>query len=125
VRSNPHALLPGHLRPPALRFRRTLALAIVLGSVGAIDLTPTADAAVFWGDLHAHSALSFDGSNSPDAFFRIANEWEILKATAASFNVDGRFVAFSGNEWTHEWHMNVYFLGDDGPLCVNCTRPAT
>ncbi|MEW6269217.1 MAG: CehA/McbA family metallohydrolase [Thermodesulfobacteriota bacterium] len=93
--------------------------------------------AAYFGDLHAHSALSDDATNPPDAFFRVArdvagldfvvlsdhdaflddNEWEILKTTAASFHVPGRFVTFSAVEWTHRWHMNVYFQRDDERYC--------
>lgn len=98
---------------------------------------------MYFGDLHAHSALSDDATNPPDAFFRVArdvagldfvvlsdhdaflteNEWEILKTTAASFHVPGRFVTFSAIEWTHRWHMNVYFAGDDDDACASRDCP--
>lgn len=100
-----------------------------------------ARAAVFWGDLHAHSGLSNDGTGTADNFFTVARdvigldfvmlsdhdifldaiEWDILRATAASFNDEGTFVAFSSNEWTRTWHMNVYFQYDDEVLCRSCT----
>jgi predicted metal-dependent phosphoesterase TrpH len=68
-----------------------------------------ATGAAYFGDLHAHSALSDDATNPPDAFFGVArdvagldfvvlsdhdaflteNEWEILKTTAASFHCRG------------------------------------
>lgn len=110
-----------------------------------ILLLPAASrAAVYFGDLHAHSALSDDATNPPDAFFRVArdvagldfvvlsdhdafmteNEAEILKTTAASFDLPGRFVAFPGIEWTHHWHMNAYFRDDDAPYCLRCPEAA-
>lgn len=102
-----------------------------------------ARATAYFGDLHAHSALSDDATNPPDAFFRVArdvagldfvvlsdhdafmteNEAEILKTTAASFDVPGRFVAFPGIEWTHRWHMNAYFVHNDEPYCVRGDCP--
>ena len=123
---------------------RSLALAaasvaLVLSAAGA------ARATAYFGDLHAHSALSDDATNPPDAFFRVArdvagldfvvlsdhdafmteNEAEILKATAASFDLPGRFVAFPGIEWTHRWHMNAYFRDDDVPYCLrDCPEAA-
>ena len=125
--------------------RLAACLARVLRSVGiaaaalAAAMLPVRDAAAaaYFGDLHAHSALSDDATNPPDAFFRVArdvagldfvvlsdhdaflteNEWEILKTTAASFHVPGRFVTFSAIEWTHRWHMNVYFAADDEAAC--------
>lgn len=98
----------------------------------------SAQATAYFGDLHAHSALSDDATNPPDAFFRVArdvaaldfvvlsdhdafmteNEAEILKTTAASFDVPGSFVALPGIEWTHRWHMNAYFVHDDEPYCL-------
>ncbi len=109
-------------------------------AAATIQLAPAVHAAVFWGDVHAHSGLSNDATGTPDGFFTVArdvvgldfvvlsdhdvlltpNEWDILRATAASFNQDGLFVAFSALEWTRAWHMNVYFLGDDEPICTGC-----
>lgn len=45
------------------------------------------------------------------------NEWATLTALADSFNDPGRFVTFLGIEWTHAYHMNVYFRGADGAFC--------
>lgn len=104
---------------------------------------PTATSAtVFWGDVHAHSGLSNDGSGTAENFFIVARdvvgldfvvlsdhdsfltaeEWDILRTTAASFNNEGQFVAFSATEWTHRWHMNVVFLHDDEPFCPECNN---
>jgi len=126
---------------PAIDTIRCFVVAILL----AASLVPPCDAgaAAYFGDLHAHSALSDDATNPPDAFFRVArdvagldfvvlsdhdaflteNEWEILKTTAASFHVPGRFVTFSAIEWTHRWHMNVYFAGDDETACASRDCP--
>lgn len=108
-------------------------LLVALGSL----VPSAARAAVFWGDVHAHSGLSNDATGTPDNFFIVARdavgldfvvlsdhdifltpeEWDILRMTATSFNNEGQFVAFSSTEWTHRWHMNVYFLHDDEPFC--------
>jgi len=127
------------------RIRRSACrLGAVVALLGATaSATREAGAAAYFGDLHAHSALSDDATNPPDAFFRVArdvagldfvvlsdhdaflteNEWEILKTTAASFHVPGRFVTFSAIEWTHRWHMNVYFAGDDESACASRDCP--
>lgn len=109
-------------------------------TLGAALVTPSAHAAVYWGDLHAHSELSNDGTGSATNFFTVARdvigldfvvlsdhdvfltplEWDLLKITAASFNVDHSFVAFSAVEWTRAWHMNVYFQNDDEAFCGQC-----
>lgn len=117
-----------------------LLLTLLLALAGA----PSADADVFFGDLHAHSALSLDATGDVDSFFTTARdvahldfvvlsdhniflteeEWLILKATAAAYNDEGTFVAFSGYEWTNRWHMNVYFQGDGENVCLLCIPPS-
>lgn len=98
-------------------------------------------AAIYFGDIHAHSDLSNDATGTPDNFFVVARdvvgldfvvlsdhdvfltpeEADINRITAASFNQEGRFVTFSGVEWTHRWHMNAYFRPDDVPYCLSAT----
>jgi hypothetical protein len=117
---------------------RTSLLVVTVALALAALSASHARATAYFGDLHAHSALSDDATNPPDAFFRVArdvagldfvvlsdhdafmteNEAEILKTTAASFDVPGRFVAFPGIEWTHRWHMNAYFVRNDEPYCL-------
>ena len=100
-----------------------------------------ARATVYWGDVHAHSGVSNDGSGTVDNFFTVARdvvgldfvvlsdhdifttpaEWDLSRAVAASFTQDGRFVALSGTEWTHEWHMNAYFVDYPEPQCLLLT----
>jgi hypothetical protein len=129
--------------PSSVRLHRAPRIAVLLCAtivgVVAIALAPGAAlATAYFGDLHAHSALSDDATNPPDAFFRVArdvagldfvvlsdhdaflteNEAEILKTTADSFDVPGEFVAFPGIEWTHRWHMNAYFTSSDAPYCL-------
>ena len=121
-------------------------LLVAVAALALVELFAThAHATAYFGDLHAHSALSDDATNPPDAFFRVArdvagldfvvlsdhdafmteNEAEILKTTAASFDVPGRFVAFPGIEWTHRWHMNAYFVRNDEPYCLrDCPEAA-
>jgi hypothetical protein len=115
----------------------------------ALDASVPARAAIFFGDLHGHSGLSNDATGSADNFFTVARdvarldfvvlsdhdiflipaEVEVLTTMAASFNQEGTFVAFSGVEWTHAWHMNAYFRDDDEPYClgkiggVSCGHP--
>ena len=90
-------------------------------AVAVIASAPARVAAdVFFGDTYAHSGLSNDATGSPDTFFTVARdlagldfvvlsdhdvfltptEVEVLKTTAASFDQEGTFVAFSGVEWT-------------------------
>lgn len=130
----------GHPSRVGPRLRIATFAVVLAASLGAVR---DAGAAAYFGDLHAHSALSDDATNPPDAFFRVArdvagldfvvlsdhdaflteNEWEILKTTAASFHVPGRFVTFSAIEWTHRWHMNVYFAGDAETACASRDCP--
>src|SRR5262249_15707945 len=127
------------------RGRRSVAgpLALAVAALLAGTVARDAGATAYFGDLHAHSALSDDATNPPDAFFRVARdvagldfvvlaeqevlltekEVSILKSTAASFLVPGRFVSFSGEEWTHRWHMNVYFQRDDERYCIGSSCP--
>jgi hypothetical protein len=122
---------------------RLVARLVLWGLVALGGRPVPAHAAVFWGDLHAHSGLSNDATGTPENFFTVARdvvgldfvvlsdhdifitpaEWDILRMTANSFNDEGQFVAFSASEWTHLWHMNVYFLHDDQPFCPCSDAP--
>lgn len=133
-----HAMPPLSARSSAVASRSLRRFATATVAVTALLTPSVAHATAYFGDLHAHSALSDDATNPPDAFFRVArdvagldfvvlsdhdafmteNEAEILKTTAASFDVPGRFVAFPGIEWTHRWHMNAYFVRNDEPYCL-------
>lgn len=75
---------------------------------------------VYWGDLHAHSGLSFDTNCSTQELYNFAkltssldfiiasdhdihsssSDWEESKLLANSNNEPGEFVAFLGYEWT-------------------------
>ena len=50
--------------------------------------------------------LDFVTLSDHDVFTTLA-EWEASEVIAASFDQPGRFLAFTANEWTHEWHMNA------------------
>lgn len=135
-----------HATPSAPSSAASFPLRLAALGLALIVLAPArALATAYFGDLHAHSALSDDATNPPDAFFRVArdiagldfvvlsdhdafmteNEAAILKTTAASFDVPGRFVAFPGIEWTHRWHMNAYFVRNDEPYCLrDCPEAA-
>jgi len=114
---------------------------MVIRLVSLLLLASPLHAAIYFGDIHAHSSLSNDATGAPDNFFVVARdvvrldfvvlsdhdvfltpeEAEINRTTAASFNQEGMFVAFSGVEWTHRWHMNAYFRHDDVPYCLGAT----
>jgi hypothetical protein len=102
-----------------------------------LGLASPASAFLVWGDVHAHSGLSNDATGEPEEFFRRArdvagldfvvlsdhdvfltsDEWQRVDQTAAAFNEPGRFVTFAGIEWTHDWHMNLYFESDRLNIC--------
>lgn len=84
----------------------------------------------YFGDLHAHSALSSDAHGAPESLQRYARDaagldfvamtdhnysltaksWETLKRTAAAFHAPGRFLSFVGFEWSSQFgHRNVLF----------------
>lgn len=96
---------------------------------------------IYWGDLHAHSALS-DGTGTPEDAFRYARDvaaldafaltdhdhwgmqplathpalWEEIRAQVRAFHEPGRFVTLLGYEWT-SWihgHRHVLYFGDEG-----------
>ena len=102
---------------------------------GYENMTVSGDFGLFWGDLHGHSNLS-DGTGTPEHYYEYARytshldfaaltdhswfgmDWDYLKETASFYNDPGRFVAFSGYEWTPTggYHKVVYFLTDDQPM---------
>lgn len=132
-----------------MRRERPWPVVVAILTLASIAAAPpwgrSANAAFYFGDLHAHSGLSDDATGTPDVFFATArdvagldfvalsdhdafldqDEWAILTSTAASFDRPGEFVAFSAVEWTHHWHMNVVFESDDEALCdaVDCGFP--
>jgi len=107
---------------------------------------------LFWGDLHCHSVLSADAEGEQDEltfyardkagldFFAITDndfyhrtltpsEWALTRTHAAHANEPGRFVVFSGYEWTQRTsedappnHRSIYYLTDDRPI-RRCTDP--
>jgi hypothetical protein len=108
---------------------------------------------VYFGDIHAHSVHS-DGTGDADEFYLramagfqddlasltdhdyldgielSASTFKWMGNLAARFNLPGRFVTFTGYEWTApavavhagegqrvgEGHKHILFPGDDGPL---------
>src|SRR5258708_1836407 len=57
------------------RRARLSATTLLLATLAAIALpTRTAHATAYFGDLHAHSALSDDATNPPEQFFRVARD---------------------------------------------------
>jgi hypothetical protein len=146
-RSTRPRLLRDELTPVAARCylaRMQRRYAVFLTLLLTVARASAVDAGVFFGDLHAHSALSNDATGDVDSFFTTARdvahldfvvlsdhniflteeEWLIVKATAAAYNDEGTFVTFSGYEWTNRWHMNVYFQRDDENVCMLCIPPS-
>jgi len=117
----------------------TIGIALAVGAVlyGSGGGLAPAHARVVWGDVHAHSGISDDAEGDPTAFYLKARdqahldfviltdhdiwvtqeEWQRLTELAAAFNDPGRFVTFLAIEWTHAYHMNVYFRGSEGQIC--------
>src|SRR3990172_6349096 len=92
---------------------------------------------IYFGDLHVHSDLSFDGHVNIDTLYNNAinavkldficvadhdlnsseNTWEISKQKANFYNFPGKFVALVGYEYTH-WasqggHLVIYTYKDN------------
>lgn len=93
-----------------------------------------------FGYLHAHSDISEDGTQSPDACYRFGRDtarldfcaltdhfwareplwkWEQIQQAAAKYNRDGEFATLVGYEWSSQdfGDRNVYFAGESGPPC--------
>jgi hypothetical protein len=94
---------------------------------------------LYWGDLHGHTQLSWDGTGLPEDAFRYARDvsglevygnadhgeslapedWEAVQALNARFYAPGRFVTLVGYEDSLRFpygHHNVFFRGARGPL---------
>lgn len=111
------------------------------GMAGESNPVPFRDGArLFWGDIHAHSALC-DGSLDPGEFYRIArdaegldfaaitthdtmdifepsgreDEWQLVRDLQREYNEPGRFVTLLGYEWSDhkQGHRGVYFAPDE------------
>jgi len=96
------------------------------------------DYRIYWGDPHVHTSLS-DGLGTLEECYIYARdvadldfaavtdhdsmltdeEWELTKKAAARFYEPGRFVTFSGYEYSERRHGGdkcVYYLTDDQPI---------
>jgi len=94
---------------------------------------------LYWGDLHGHSQLSWDGTGLPEDAFRYARDvsgltvyghadhgeslapedWERVQALNAEFYAPGRLTTLVGYEDSLGFpygHHNVFFRGASGPL---------
>jgi len=98
---------------------------------------------LYWGDLHGHSNLS-DGTGTPDGYYTYARFaagldvavltdhdawgfdlleehpeiWSFIKKRGTAHNKPGKFITFSGYEYTN-WksgHMHVVFKNEPAPL---------
>jgi hypothetical protein len=99
---------------------------------------------LYWGDLHSHTEFSKDGVGPlTHALARVRDElgldfyaatdhvdypttgllpaeWQATRDLLAAYGQPGRFVPILAYEWSMPapyGHHNVYFEGDDGPLC--------
>lgn len=129
----------GRHRRHAVAWRGGLLAGVLIATFasGVCANPPRAAARIVWGDVHAHTGFSMDGRGDPTAFYLSARdqagldfviltdhdiwltqaEWTTLMDLADSFNDPGRFVTFVGVEWSHSYHMNVYFRGNEGAIC--------
>lgn len=100
------------------------------------------------GDLHGHLLMDDGHTGTPDQFFTFArerrgldfaaytphteshkfliSEISLVQRMAAAFNEPGRFVAFSGFEWSQgdyklprEGHKHLIFESDDHPIVIS------
>lgn len=120
------------------------------GTSHRIECVEGSVAPVYWGDLHVHTALSYDGweQASPEGAYpwarEVANldfaaitdhternlgekEFEIVKRLAREHNRPGEFVTFPAYEWSGQERMggdhNVFFIDDDPPLYRHVDEP--
>lgn len=54
-------------------------------------------------------------------------QWSQLRSACAAFNQDGRFITFSGYEWTSpDWgHICVHYADDEQPIFYHCDDSAS
>ena len=103
---------------------------------------------VYYGDLHGHLLMDDGHTGAPDQYFDFArnrrkidfaaytphteshkfliSEISLVQRMAAAFNEPGRFVAFSGFEWSQgdyklprEGHKHLIFESDDDPIVIS------
>jgi hypothetical protein len=131
-------------RPPGKPFRfsvRTVGGLRLEGHSNPVASPGPDDMRLFWGDIHAHTALC-DGTLGPEEFYlqardemgldfaalschddlgrfeptgRTEEEIALFRDLVKRFDQDGEFAAFLGYEWTHHalGHRNVYFSPDE------------
>jgi len=73
---------------------------------------------------YAKNKLNLDFAVLTDHDFQLSDEqWRLVQRKASEWYLPGRFVTFSGYEWTSYayGHRNVYYLTDDKPIfrCVD------
>jgi len=101
------------------------------------------DYKIYWGDPHVHSSLS-DGLGTLEECYEYARydadldfavvtdhdtmitdeKWELIKRAASDFYEPGKFVTFSGYEYSERKYggdKNVYYFTDDQPIfrCID------
>jgi hypothetical protein len=120
------------------------------GSAGIRNLVSVGEQtySVYYGDLHGHLLMDDGHTGTPDQYFDFArnrrkldfvaytphteshklliSEISLVQRMAAAFNEPGRFVAFSGFEWSQgdyklprEGHKHLIFESDDHPIVIS------
>jgi hypothetical protein len=133
--------------PGVYRIAVTSADGAVRGEGNPVWVRDNPERRVYWGDTHGHCGFA-EGQGTPDAFFTFGrddarldfltlyehdlwmddSEWETLLEMVDKYNVDGKFVAIPGYEWTvgTRWggHHNVFFRNTtDRKRVPNQTAP--
>jgi Protein of unknown function (DUF3604) len=127
-------------KPGPARFAVELGSGLVGTSNPVLAAVDAPERRLFWGDLHSHSAWSFDGiGHRPFEYARDAalldfyaltdhaerwanDTWSSVLEEVARFNEPGSFVTLAAYEATFGGpygHHNVYFRGDGGPVLAS------
>ena len=96
---------------------------------------PPGESGIYFGDIHAHSEISFDGVGDPELAYDYARrfhgldfatladhspraaQWQRTMEITNRHNEPGTFATILGFEWSdsRHGHRNAYYRGDAGP----------
>ncbi|MCI0627187.1 MAG: hypothetical protein L0387_37000 [Acidobacteria bacterium] len=145
-RTNVEPVLSSGSLPPSVKFAER----VYPGSPAVRRSLSVEDRAynVYYGDLHGHLLMDDGHTGTPDQYFAFArdrrgldfvaytphteshkfliSEISLVQRMAAAFNEPGRFVTFSGFEWSQgdyklprEGHKHLIFESDDHPIVIS------